>query len=263
MKLPLCLALVAFSAVVAHADLSYTQTITTPFGNMTPGGGAMKTKIWMKGGSTRTENAAFGNPTISITRPGGSTVQIDPSSKTYAEFASAASSVRGMMPSSGPRDMTISVKKLGTEKVRGSNAPHWRVNMLMKIKTPSGTRPMTVATDVWGSTTPYPAQASASSKQLPAVMKAMFGNNFKMKGDLKSMNAAYRTVPLRMKMSMNGNTLNTIETSNLSTKTLPASLFAAPAGYKKIPQAEWTKRQQAAMRKMMQDMMKSMPRPQR
>jgi hypothetical protein len=263
MKLPLLLAVAGCLAVPAHADLSYVQTATSAFGNMMPGGGAMKTKVWFKGGSTRSESAGFGNQTIVVTRVGGSSIQIDPKSKTYAIFPSAASAVRGMMPAGAPNNMTVSVKKLGSEKIRGINAPHWRVNMLMKVKTPGGTQPMNMATDVWGSTTPLPTQANSSSQQLPAAMKTMFGNNFKIKGDLKSMGAAYRTVPLRMKMSMNGNTLTTIETTNISTKTLPASLFNVPAGYKKISSAEWTKRQQAAMRKMMQGMMKKMPRPQR
>jgi hypothetical protein len=256
MKLSICLALLSSTAVAAHADLSYTQTTSSPFGSMMPGGGAMKTKTWVKGTTSRIETGGFSGQAIMITRDAGKSItHIDPATKTYTILTNPTNPTGIKFPF-GPSEMTVTVKKLGTEKVRGVNAPHWRIDMLTKVKTQNGTRPMKMSTDIWNSNIVNSAQ-NTSTEKMPAMMKAMFGANLKMNGDLKGMQAAYRTVPLRMTMSMNGNTMSTTETTNISTKPVPASFFSVPAGYKKISAAEWSKRQQAAMRKMMQGITKN------
>ncbi|RYG66150.1 DUF4412 domain-containing protein, partial [bacterium] len=259
----LCLALLASTAVAARADLSYTQTTTTSFGSMMPGAGNLKTKTWVKGNASRNETNVMGQQIIMLTKAGSSITQIDPASKTYVvNSVGAGGRTRpgGMRPPGAPSDVTVTVKKLGVEKVRGINAPHWRLEMLMKMKTKQGTRNMNMTTEIWSSTTPYPNVGKGSGlDKLPENVRGMFGSGMKIKGDVKNMGAAYATVPLRMKMFMNGNSFGTTDTTNISTKTLPASLFTVPAGYRKVTQTQWDTRQRETMMKKMQGMMKGMP----
>jgi hypothetical protein len=261
MKTLYCFALLGYTALTAHADLSYTQTTDTAMNSMM--GGPMASKMWIKGSSTRTESAVFGNKIVIISS-GGKISQLDPVSKTYVVGSP------GSMPgtpaggkAAGPSEVSVSVKKLPAQTVRGMLAPHWRVDMQMKMNTPRGSQNMKIGTEVWNSKTPYPMNSvsgGAALKNLPASLGSIFGGKVKVKGDVKSLGSAYATVPLRMKIFMNDKQFGVTETSNISTKNLPASLFAVPAGYRKVTAAQWSQRQRAAMMSKMGGMMKGMPR---
>jgi hypothetical protein len=261
MKILPCFVLLGCTALSAHADLSYTQTTDTVMSKMM--GGPTASKMWMKGSTTRTETAVLGNKIVIITS-GNKITQLDPVSKTYvvgSPNAMPGMPAGGKRPG-GPSDVTVAVKKLPAQTVRGVLAPHWRVDMQMKMNTPQGARNMKIGTEVWNSKTPYPMTAASGNsalKTLPANLSSMFGGQVKVKGDVKSLGSAYATVPLRMKIFMNDKQFATTETSNISTKTLPASLFAVPAGYRKVTQEQWSQQQRAAMMSKMGGMMKGMP----
>lgn len=265
MKFSLLLGLITLgcNAATAHADLSYTQTTSSPFSAMMGGAGGPSTRTFYKGGAMRMEMNMMGTKTIMLTGgANGSTTQIDPVSKTYTVSNGMPKMPTGVRRNMGATELTVSVRKLGFANVRGVRAPHWIVDMAMKMSSPQGTRTMKMGTEVWSSTTPIPTVPGAGQtalKKLPANLTAMFGNNIKIKGDIKNMGAAYATVPLRMKILMNGQTFATTETTDISTKTLPASLFTVPAGYKQVTPAQFSQRQQQAMRQKMNGMFKGMP----
>lgn len=253
----------------ARADLSYTQVTSSPFAAMMGGGAAagVTTKVYAKGDSNRTEAQMFGRKMITIANGASKVIQIDPQTKTYTVSntgsAAIAKSLLGSKAKVPKMDMTVSTKKLAAQTIRGIKAPHYRIDMNMKMSTPRGPQNMKMGMDVWGSNVAYPTSSKTRSdalKHLPDNFKTMFGGGAGIKGDVQGMSAAYKTVPLRMKMTMNGQPISTTETSAISTKTLPASLFAPPKGYRAISNAQFGQMQQAAMRKSMAGMMKNMPK---
>ncbi len=266
----LLLPTLALSGAIARADLAYTQTTSSPFAAMMGGGAAasnVTTKIYSKGTSNRSEAQIFGRKMITVANGAGKVIQIDPATKTYAiSTGGAAGIAKSMMAGSKAKmpkmDMTVTTKKLAPQKIRGIMAPHYMVMMNMKMGTPRGPQNMKMGMEIWGSNVAVPmmGQSSANAmKNLPDTFKTMFGSGAGIKGDLKGMAAAFKTVPLRMKMTMNGMALSTTETSAISTKPLPASLFAIPRGYRAVSSAQFAQMQQAAMRKSMAAMTKNMP----
>lgn len=263
-------------AFSARADLSYIQTTSSPFGAMMGAmmgakSGGVTSKVYSKGNSNRTEAQMFGRKVITIARGANSVIQIDPATKTYTlSNAGSAAIAKSMMPGKGKMpsmNMTVSTRKLGVQNLRGVQAPHYLVNMDMKMRmvTPRGPQNMNMkmGMEIWSSSVAYPTSAKTRGdalQSLPANIKSMFGNSFKIKGDLKAMGAAFKTVPLRMKMLMNGQPVSTTETSGISTRPLPASLFAVPQGYRKVSNAQFSQMMQAQMRKNMAGMMKNRPK---
>ncbi|PQV64538.1 hypothetical protein B1R32_10431 [Abditibacterium utsteinense] len=258
---------VACCAVPARADLSYTQTTSSPFGAMMGNSSGIVSKVYSKGTFNRTEAQMFGRKMITIARGAKSVIQIDPATKTYTVgSASSAALAKTRMPSGAKMpsmSMTVSTKKLGVQNLRGIKAPHYLVNMDMKMSTPRGPQNMKMGMEVWGSNVSYPISAKTRGdalQSLPANIKGMFGGALNIKGDLKGMGAAFGTVPLRMKILMNGQPISTTETTNISTKALPASLFAVPAGYRAVSNQQYAKTLQASMRQSMATMMKNRPK---
>lgn len=256
----LLLPVLAFSGAVARADLSYTQKTSSPFG----AAGNVTSKTYAKGDSARTEMQIFGRRMISISQGAKKVIQIDPATKTYTvSNIGSAAIAKSMIPGGNGKmpsmNMTVSTKNLGFQTVRGVKAPRYRVDMNMKMGTPRGPQTMKMGIEVWGSNVALPISAKMRADALAGVpdnLKAMFGNSSKIKGDLKGMSAAFKTVPLRMKMQMNGQTISTTETSAISTRALPASLFTVPSGYRAVSNAQFAQTQQAAMRKGIAGMMK-------
>lgn len=254
--------LASFSfSTVARADLVYTQTTSSPFGAMMgAGSGGLTSKIYSKGDSNRTEANIFGRKMITITHGAKEVIQIDPATKTYTVSQGGGAAIaKSFMPASNKMpqmSMTVSTKKLGVQNVRGTQAPHWLISMDMKTATPRGPINMKMGVEVWNSQVPYPSSLKTRQdavQKMPSSLRAMFGNGVKFKGDLKGMSAAFGTVPLRMKMMMNG---QPISTTGISNKNLPATLFAVPKGYRAVSNAQFGQMMQASLRKSMGAMMK-------
>ncbi len=265
----LLLPLLALLSTVARADLTYTQITSSPFGAMMgTGKGGVATKTYSKGDSNRTEAQMFGRKMITIARGAKSVIQIDPATKTYTVSNGGAALPKAQMPEGTKMpsmSMTVSTKKLGVQNLRGIKAPHYLVDIDMKMAMPRGAQKMNMkmGMEIWGSNVGIPVSAKVRGdalQSLPANIKSMLGNSFDIKGDLKGMGAAFGTVPLRMKMTMNGQTISTTETMGISTKPLPASLFAVPKGYRAVSNAQFSQMMQAAMRKNMAALMKNAPK---
>ncbi len=261
MKKSLLLLPLLASCGVARADLSYTQTTSSPFS----AAAGVTSKVYSKGDSNRTEAQAFGRKMITISSGAKRVIQIDPATKTYTVSNGGSAAVaKSMMPMGSktpPINMTVAARKVGVETVRGIKSPHYRIDMNMQANTPRGPQTVKVGMDVWGSNVAVPTSAKTRAdalQNLPDTFRTMFGSSAKVKGNLKGMGAAFATVPLRMKMTMNGQTLATTETSAISTKPLPASLFAVPARYRAVSNAQFNATQQAALRKSMAALMKGM-----
>lgn len=234
---------------------------------MGAGGGGITTKVYAKGDSNRTEAQMFGRKTITIARGAKQVIQIDPATKTYTSSNGGSMAMAKTMMPAGQKlpsmSMSVSTQKLGTETVRGVKAPHYRVVMDMKMGTPRGPQNMKMGMDIWSSQVAIPTSAKTRSdalSNLPGNFKTMFGSGANIKGDVKGMTAAFATVPLRMKMMMNGQAISTTETTAISTKPLSAALFAIPAGYRSVSNAQFARAQQAAMQKTMANLMKNMPK---
>ncbi len=227
----------------------------------------ISTKIYSKGDASRTESQMFGRKMITVTRGAKSVIQIDPATKTYTVSNIGANALaKARMPNGAPvppMSMTVATKNLGVQNVRGIKAPHYLVSIAMQVpQRGSQQMNMNMGMEIWGSNVASPSSAKTrgdAMQSLPANIRGMFGNSFKVKGDLKGMVAAFGTVPLRMKMMMNGQTVSTTETSGISTKPLPASLFVVPMGYRAVSNAQFSQMMQASMRKNMGAMMKRAP----
>lgn len=249
-------------SAIARADLSYTQVTSSPMAVMMGGAGKVTSKTYAKGNSSRTETQMFGRRTVTIAQGAQKIIQIDPATKTYTVSNSGSAAIaRGMMPAGQKPpsiSMTVSTQKLAPATIRGVKAPHYRVNMNMQVQTPRGPQTVNMGMEIWNSNIALPTSSKTRSdamSKLPDNFKTLFGGSAKIKGDLKGMGAAFGTVPLRMKMTMKGQTLSTTETSGISTKPVSAALFSVPKGYRAISNAQFNQMQQAAMQKSMAGMM--------
>jgi len=246
---------------VAHADLAYVQTTDLAFGGMGGMGGAAKTniKFFSKGVKQRTETSVFGSNNITLSQCGSiASTQLDTKNRIYTVYPKGPPmpKQRGGKPMS--MSMSVKVTNLGTASVNGQKAPHYKVDMAAKMNG----RPMNITTEIWSSTTPMPSCPNMDKEVLQQVTKnlAMFrGSDFKIGGDIKALGSVYGKVPLRQKVFMRGQEFATINTTKLSTSSLPVSLFSVPAGYRKVSNDEFNRIQQHAMREKMGDIFKSMP----
>jgi hypothetical protein len=243
------LAVVLSFPAFAYADLSYTQTTT---GVQTTLTGSTKTITMVKGDVARVETEFFGNPIVILTWANGDITQFAPDSKIVT--VSKKSDVTETKDAAEPAvEMDVKVLNLGVQTLRGAKAAHWRVDFAMTLPGNATSPASALSTEIWSSTTPFPqpARTSASSQDLPIGLRAMVAGDVKVKGDLKGISAAYATVPLRTKASVDGKVLATAETSDISTKPLPASLFTVPEGYREVSQDEWRAWQTSIIQKGM------------
>jgi hypothetical protein len=248
-KLVVSIGLALLAIVPLRADTKYTMHMETRMaaggGNdpMSQMAGGMLTQMFPAGGidqvvvtgdkGTRTEmKQAFANfkaGTVTLMRPDGSMVMLDPTSKTYWKQAAMSAEATAAMAGMAPQ---VKVAKRGVfETVNGMKAEHLTLTMTMAIpgvdasQLPPGMAPdFTMSYDVWLTDA---VKGSAGASALSATMLKQFGmSNVKELSDGRMM--------LKGVMSMFGVEI-VMTTSAVTNEPAAASLFEIPADYKEVP----------------------------
>lgn len=241
-------------ATGARADLSYTQT-------MSLGGVAINSAF--KGKMRRVETSAFGQKNIMISQCGSAQItRVAPSLKIYTSESPLAKKTANPMMNQ-LKSMSVVLKDLGNAKVGAQNARHWKIVNTMTMKN-GKTMPVTV--EIWSGPTAIPS-CPQDTKNMQMALQNMgglsqfMGGKMKISGDSKALTPFMVRVPLKMTVAMNAMAMGTLQTSAISQKNLSATLFAVPAGYKKVTPAQFDAALAKEMRAKMGAMMGGMGMP--
>lgn len=250
--LPACIAVLAFNAVAAHADLKLVQK-TTMGGDLAKAGseraqkmgtssvGDTTTTTYLKGKRARSESG--GRVTIF---DGARTLLLNPNKKTYQAIPTTQEAMANPMLALMDMKADVSVKAGGKTKViAGKTAKNYVLLMTMQIGLKSGTLPkknegteptmpkippITSTTEIWAAEF---AGIASNAKLLAQGFSMLPG----MK-DLPQKLSAVKGIGLESTMTQNmmGRTLVvTLKTVSISEAALEDSLFIAPKGWKQVP----------------------------
>jgi hypothetical protein len=176
------------------------------------------------------------------------TVQLDPDLKIYTVTAMGGGSAKSDgATGKGEMVSTYGVKDLGMEKISGLNTHHWMVSTHQKGSGCVGNVDSNTRSEIW--------VAPVQTLNCPESM-AYTQPNCKVtmveKGDVKQMHAAYSGMIVKMISYMGEQKISEQEFVDYATTPLADSLFAVPADFKKVTQAEYQQQQQQKMMKMYQ-----------
>lgn len=248
-KLLSVLSFVVVAAVPLSADVKYTLHMearaaaggaTDPMSQMAggmlsqifPAGGIDTVVISGDKGMRSEQKQAFATikaGTVTIVKPDGVMLMLDPSTKTYWKQPAVSEAAAAAMAGATPN---IKVVKRGVfETINGMKAEHLTFQMTMAIpgvdasQLPPGMAPdLTMSYDVWLTDA---VKASAGSGSLTTTVLKQFGM-----GNIKELNDG--RMMLKGVMAMFGIEIVTT-TSGFTNESAPASLFEPPADYKEVP----------------------------
>ena len=207
-----------------------SQMMAGMLGQIFPPGGIDQTVTQGDKGMRSEQKQAFANikaGTVTLVRPDGSMLMMDPSTKTYWKQPAVAESLTAGLGGATPE---VKILKRGEfETIAGMKAEHLQMQMTLQIP---GVDPamaaqlgdLTMRFDVW-LTDAIKTPAAAGS--LSATVMKQFGlGNLKELSDGRMM--------LKSVMTMFGVEIVTTSTG-FTNEPAPASLFEPPADYKEVP----------------------------
>lgn len=176
-------------------------------------------------------------------------IQLDTELKIYTSTPMGGGSDAKSDGATGKGEMisTYTVKDMGKEKIANLDAHHWMVSTHQKGSGCVGTVDTTMKSEVWVApvqTLNCPESGAYAQPNCKVTMVE--------KGDVKLMRAAYRGMIVKMITYMGEQKVSEQEFVDYSTAALADSLFAVPADYKKVTQAEFQQQQQQKMMKAYQ-----------
>jgi len=199
---------------------------------MFPAGGIDQTIVAGEKGMRSEQKQAFANMkagAVTLIRPDGSTIMLDPSTKTYWKQPAISADVAAMMGGAAPE---IKVAKRGVfETINGMKCEHLTLSMTIALpgldpsQLPPGMSPdLTMMYDVW-LTDAIKVPAAASS--LSATLVKQFGmSNVKELSDGRMM--------MKGVMTMFGVQI-AMTSSAVTTEDVAADFFEIPKDYKEVP----------------------------
>lgn len=248
-KLIVSLGLTLLAIAPLRADVTYTLHMevraakggaTDPLSQMAggmlsqmfPAGGIDQVVMSSDRGSRSEQKQAFATVkagAVTLIRPDGSMVMMDPSTKTYWKQPAMSAAVTEALAGAKP---AVKVTKRGEfETINGMKAEHLTLVMTMSLpgldpaQLPPGMSPdLSMTYDVWLTDA---VKTSGGTASLSASMMKQFGM-----GDVRELNDG--RLMLKGVMSMFGIEI-VMTASGLTSESVPAAMFDVPADYKEVP----------------------------
>lgn len=206
------------------------------------------------------------------------TIKMDPALKIYtvepigvAQFSPPSTSRRrgmgtgdampeGGAPGVGHVTMTFTVQDLGPDKVADIDAHHYKISIRNQTSGCLGDHDTTFLMEEWIA----PIKAGLNCPERFAPTRTVPNENgcqitYDMKGDFAQMRDLSGGMPVRTRFYEGDKAIMTSELRDYSTAALDDSLFAPPADFKEVSEADFNQEQSDAMRKGMMDRMGATP----
>ena len=282
MKISWMCALGAMAVVAgaARADLKWTETMS--MGAEEEGAGfSVLTTHYMNSGAGRTDTKTEMGPISMTSRevdlcPTKMSLSFLDDAKLYCEAPLGDGASMMSMPAmpmggviggvmgrmggppkpkqTGTEKISYKVRDMGTEKILGMDTHHFAVDTSMTATGCAGNGTTKTSMEIWKANIPMPAPCLATTFDGTIKSSMAIDDSCDVKTtfvtDAKVARDAFDGFIMRLKFGT-GKAVMTREVTMLSRAPVEASVFAIPAGYRKVTRAEFDKARQAAMMKAM------------